>query len=102
MLPLRLFRSRAFAAANLTAFLTNAALLPGALMIAEYLQIGLRYSPLAAGVRFLPMTAAPVIVAPLAGRLTDRIGPRAVMTTGMALFAAGLGWIGLAAGAGTS
>jgi EmrB/QacA subfamily drug resistance transporter len=102
MLPLRLFRSRTFAAANLTAFLTNAALLPGAILITEYLQIGLRYSPLAAGVHFLPMTAAPVIVAPLAGRLTDRIGPRAVMTTGLALFAAGLGWVGLAAGAGAT
>ncbi|HEY8745387.1 MAG TPA: DHA2 family efflux MFS transporter permease subunit [Chloroflexota bacterium] len=94
MLPLRLFRSRTFAAANTTAFLMMAALLASAFLIAQYLQVALGNSPLQAGLRFLPMTAMPLVVAPLAGMLSDRIGQRPVMVTGLLLLAAGLALLG--------
>ena len=52
-----------------------------------------RYSPLQAGLRVLPWTAMPIFVAPLAGALSDRIGGRPLMATGLALQAGGLAWI---------
>ena len=90
MLPLRLFGNRAFAAANATAFLMNAALLAAAFLISLYLQSALGNSPLQAGLRFLPMTAAPLVVAPLAGMLAGRIGARRVIVAGLLLLATGL------------
>jgi MFS family permease len=54
------------------------------------------YSPLAAGLRILPWTAMPIVVAPIAGGLSDRVpGPR-IMGVGLALQAAGLGWLAAA------
>ena len=97
MLPLRLFRNRTFAAANATAFLMMAALLASAFLIAQYLQVALGSSPLQAGLRFLPMTAMPLVIAPLAGTQSDRIGQRPVMVIGLLLLALGLGWLALAA-----
>ena len=97
MLPLRLLRIRAFAAANATGFLMNGAIFSAAFLASQYFQLGLGYSPLGTGLRFLPWTATPMVVAPLAGALADRIGPRPLMATGLVLQAAGLGWIALAA-----
>jgi MFS family permease len=51
------------------------------------------YSPLDAGLRILPWTAMPIFVAPIAGALSDRIGGRPLMATGLALQAAGLAWM---------
>ncbi|MGH3290013.1 MAG: MFS transporter, partial [Streptosporangiaceae bacterium] len=102
MLPLRLLRIRAFAAANATGFLMNGAIFSAAFLASQYFQLGLRYSPLGTGLRFLPWTATPMIVAPLAGALADRIGPRSLMVTGLAMQAVGLGWIALAASTTTS
>jgi MFS family permease len=51
------------------------------------------YSPLDAGLRVLPWTAMPIFVAPIAGALSDRIGGRPLMATGLALQATGLAWI---------
>src|SRR5699024_130050 len=56
------------------------------------------YSPLEAGVRTLPWTAAPMIVAPIAGLLAPRLGLRALLVTGMALQAGSLVWLGVLAG----
>jgi EmrB/QacA subfamily drug resistance transporter len=97
MLPWRLLRVRSFSAANATGFLQVAALFSAAFLAAQYFQIGLGFSPLGAGLRFLPWTATPVVVAPLAGRLADRIGPRPLMIHGLILQAAGFTWIALAA-----
>jgi len=97
MLPGRLLRIRAFAAANATGFLQSAALFSAAFLAATYFQLGLGFSPLGAGLRFLPWTATPVVVAPLAGRLTDRLGPRPLMLLGLILQAAGFAWIALIA-----
>jgi EmrB/QacA subfamily drug resistance transporter len=97
MLPWRLLRIRTFTAANATGFLQSAALFSAAFLAAQYFQLGLGFSPLGAGLRFLPWTATPVVVAPLAGRLADRTGPRPLMVVGLILQAAGFAWIALAA-----
>ena len=97
MLPLRLFRSRAFAAANVTAFLMTSALFAAAFLAAQYFQFVLHYSPLGTGLRFLPWTATVIVVAPAAGMVSDRIGQRPVMATGMLLQGTGLAWLALVA-----
>jgi MFS family permease len=100
MLPPRLFADRTFAAANATAFLMSAAIMAAAFLVAQYFQLGLGNSPLSTGLRLLPWTATPVVVAPAAGALSDRIGPRPIMVTGMLLQAAGLASFALLATAG--
>ncbi len=93
MLPLHLFANRAFAAACATAFMMTAALIAMPFTFAQYLQIALGYGPLDAGLRFLPMTATPLIVAPLAGALSDRIGQRPLIVFGLLLYAGSLSWL---------
>jgi EmrB/QacA subfamily drug resistance transporter len=95
MLPLRLLRIRAFTAANATGFMSMAAITSAAFLMSQFFQLGLGYSPLATGLRLLPWTATPLLVAPVAGRLADRLGARPLMTAGMAMQAAGLGWVAL-------
>jgi EmrB/QacA subfamily drug resistance transporter len=101
MLPMRLFRSRTFAAASATAFLMTASIFSAAFLASQYFQLVLGYSPFGTGLRFLPWTATPVVVAPLAGMLSDRIGRRPFMVLGLLLQGIGLGWIALIATAGT-
>jgi EmrB/QacA subfamily drug resistance transporter len=95
MLPLRLFRIKSFAAANATGFLMFGSIFSAAFLMSQYFQFSLGYSPLATGLRFLPWTATPMVVAPLAGMVSDRIGPRPLMAGGLFLQAAALGWIAL-------
>jgi EmrB/QacA subfamily drug resistance transporter len=102
MLPLRMLRKRTFAAANATGFLMMGSITAAAFLMSQFFQLGLGYSPLATGLRFLPWTATPMIVAPLAGRLVDKIGARPLMVGGMALQACGLAWTAIEATAGTS
>jgi EmrB/QacA subfamily drug resistance transporter len=102
MLPLRLFSNRTFAAANTTGFLMTGALFGAAFLVAQYFQLGLGFSPLATGVRLLPWTAAPILVAPATGALSDRIGRRPVMVVGMLLQGFGLAWLALVATTGAS
>ena len=93
MLPLRLFRVRTFSAANATGFLVSGAIFSAAFLTAQYFQLGLGYSPLGTGLRLLPWTATPMVVAPLAGALADRIGARPLLITGLLLQAVGLAWV---------
>jgi len=102
MLPLRLFRSRTFSAANVSAFLMSGAILSAAFLTVQYFQLGMGYSPLATGLRLLPWTATPMLVAPAAGALADRIGPRPLLVTGLLLQAAGLFWVADIAAVGAS
>jgi EmrB/QacA subfamily drug resistance transporter len=102
MLPPRLLRIRAFTAANATGFMSMAAITSAAFLMSQFFQIGLGYGPLATGLRFLPWTATPLLVAPVAGRLADRIGTRPFMAIGMALQAVGLAWVALDITAGAS
>ena len=92
MVPLRLFRSRTFSAANATAFLQSGAIFSAAFLTTQYFQLGLGYGPLAAGLRLLPWTATPMVIAPLAGAVADRIGTRPLLVSGLALQAGGLAW----------
>jgi len=62
-------------------------------LLAQFLQIVQHYSPLQAGIRTLPWTAMPMLVAPMAGLITQRIGGRPVLVTGLALQASGLAWL---------
>jgi EmrB/QacA subfamily drug resistance transporter len=97
MLPLRLLRIPAFAAGNATAFLMSGAVFAAGFFVTQYFQLARGYSPLAAGVRLLPWFATPMLISPLAGVLSDRIGRRPVTASGLLLQAAGLGWVALAA-----
>jgi MFS family permease len=100
MLPLRLFGNRTFTAANATGFLMTGSIFSAAFLVSQFLQFVLGYSPLATGLRLLPWTATPMVVAPLAGMLADRIGPRPVMAAGMLLQSIGFAWIALVVGVG--
>ena len=90
MVEFGLFRSSTFVGANAVAFIVSFAMLAIFFFIALYMQNILGYSAVEAGVRFLPTTLMIVFVAPLAGRLADRIGPRPLMVTGLALTAVAL------------
>jgi EmrB/QacA subfamily drug resistance transporter len=97
MLPLRFFRSRAFSAANGAGFLLYATLYGAVFLVTQYLQIGLGYAPLEAGLAQLPWTATLFVVAPLSGRLVDRVGERALVVGGLLLQAAGMAWFAVLA-----
>jgi EmrB/QacA subfamily drug resistance transporter len=97
MLPMQLFRSRAFAASNVAMFFTFASLFTAVFFYAQFLQTGLGYGPLDAGLRLMPWTATFITVAPVAGALADRIGERPLMVLGLSLQAAGMGWLALIA-----
>jgi EmrB/QacA subfamily drug resistance transporter len=98
MLPMRLFRARAFSAGNATSFFMSAAQFSAAFLIAQYFQFGLGYSPFAAGLRVLPWTLTPLFIAPAAGALSDRIGRPPLMAVGMLLQAAGFAAFAVLAG----
>ena len=97
MLPLRLLRIRAFAAGNATAFLMMGATFGAGFLVAQYFQFALGYSPLGTGVRLLPWLATPMLISPVAGAVSDRIGRRPMIATGLLLQAAGFGWVALKA-----
>jgi EmrB/QacA subfamily drug resistance transporter len=93
MIPLGFFRVRAFAVSSLVVTLIGLALFGVLYFLTLYLQNVKGYTPLQAGVRMLPTTIMILVVAPLGGRLLNRVGPRAMMTTGM--LAASIGLFGL-------
>ena len=90
MLDLSLFRSGTFAGANTVMLLVALAMFGVFFFVSLYMQNILGYSPVEAGATFLPMTLFIVFVAPLAGRVSDRIGSRWLMGTGMTLVSASL------------
>jgi len=96
LVPLRLFRSRSFSVANVSGFAFSLGAFGAVFLLAQYLQVVQGYSPLEAGLRTLPWTAAPMVVAPLAGMLAPRVGVRVLLTGGLVAQAAGLAWLGFA------
>jgi EmrB/QacA subfamily drug resistance transporter len=96
MLPLRLFRSRGFSVVNLVAFTFSLGVFGSVFLLAQFFQVVQGLSPLQSGLRTMPWTLAPMVVAPVAGLLVGRIGARTLVVAGQALLAAGLLWIALA------
>jgi EmrB/QacA subfamily drug resistance transporter len=94
MVDFRFFRSKSFLGANIVAFIVSFAMLAMFFFIALYMQNVRGYSPLQAGVRFLPSTVVIIFMGPIAGRLSDRVGPRPLMSLGLLLTAGSLFWQG--------
>ncbi len=92
MVDFTFFRSRTFAGANIVAFIVSFAMLAMFFFMALYMQNVLGYSPLEAGVRFLPSTMMIMFIAPIAGRLTDRVGPRPLITFGLLCVSGAVFW----------
>jgi EmrB/QacA subfamily drug resistance transporter len=92
MVDFSFFRSRSFLGANLVGFVVSFAMLAMFFFLALYLQNVKGYTPLQAGLRFLPSTLVLIVMGPLAGRLTDRISPRPLLTGGLVLVSAALLW----------
>ena len=90
MLDLRLFRDPTFTGANLATLLLSLALFGVFFFVSLYVQQILGYSPVKAGLTFLPMTVLIILVAPQAGRISDMIGSRWVVGVGLTLVAIAL------------
>jgi EmrB/QacA subfamily drug resistance transporter len=90
MLDLSLFRNASFASANTVMLLIGLAMFGTFFFVSLFVQNVLGYAPLKAGATFLPMTVLIILVAPNAGRLSDKVGPRAMIVPGVALVTASL------------
>lgn len=99
MVPLSLFRDRGFSLSIVLAIVPTFGVFGAVFLVTQYLQIGLGYSPLGAGVRTIAWTAMPMIAAPIAGYFTDRIGGKWPLVLGLAFQAVGITWIGAVAAA---
>jgi EmrB/QacA subfamily drug resistance transporter len=98
LLPLSLFAERNFAVANWIAAAISFGLLGLILPITIYLQSARGFSALAAGLTLAPMSLTSMVVAPVAGRMADRIGGKYILTTGISLFTIGFGTFAFVAG----
>jgi EmrB/QacA subfamily drug resistance transporter len=98
MLPMRLFRSRAFSAGNAAGFLLYGAIFGSAFFFAQFLQTALHYGPLKAGLALIPWTVTLSLVAPIAGARINRIGERPLLVCGLLMQAGAFAWIALIAG----
>jgi EmrB/QacA subfamily drug resistance transporter len=93
MLPMEFFRNRTFTLTNIASLLMFFGMFGSIFLLSQFFQTVQGYSPLGSGLRVLPWTAMPMIVAPIAGALSDRFGGQRFMAVGLALQAAGLIWI---------
>jgi EmrB/QacA subfamily drug resistance transporter len=93
MLPMSFFEKRAFAATNGVSLAMYFGTFGSVFLLAQYFQVAQHYSALQAGLRILPWTAMPMIIAPISGALSDRIGGRPLMFAGLALQGGALAWL---------
>jgi EmrB/QacA subfamily drug resistance transporter len=101
MLPMRLFRNRGFSMVNLSSLLMAFGMFGSVFLLAQLFQLVFGDSPLKAGVWMLPWTAMPMLIAPIAGILSDRIPGRSIAGTGLFLQAGALAWLAAHSQAGT-
>jgi EmrB/QacA subfamily drug resistance transporter len=92
MVPMHLFRNRTFAATNGVSFFMYFGTFGSIFLLTQVLQNIMGYSPFQAGLRMLFWTGASMIVAPIAGVLSERLGSRNFMAAGLALQASALAW----------
>lgn len=90
MFDVRLFRNSTFVGANIVALMVSLAMFGVFFFISLFMQNILQYTAVQAGAAFLPMTLLIIVVAPIAGRLSDRVGSRWLMAGGMVLLAGAL------------
>lgn len=96
MMPLTLFRSRGFSLVNVVTLTFSAGAFGAVFLLAQFFQVVQGLSPLESGLRTLPWTMAPMVVAPLAGIFADRIGLRNLIVAGQVFLAAGVFWVAVA------
>jgi EmrB/QacA subfamily drug resistance transporter len=97
MIPMSFFRSRAFSAGNAAIFFVFGSLFAEVYFFSQLLQTGMGFDVLGAGLRLMPWTGTFLLIGPVAGALTDRIGERPLMVGGLLIQAAGTIWIALIA-----
>jgi EmrB/QacA subfamily drug resistance transporter len=90
LVPLHIFESRMLSAANIIVFFLGAAVFAMWYFVSLYLQQVLGFSPIRAGLAFLPMTLAVIVGAAQVGRITQRFGARVVLAVGMTMIAGGM------------
>jgi len=93
MVDFSFFRSRSFLGASIVGFIVSFSMLAMFFFLALYMQNLLHFSPLQAGLRFLPSTVVLIVMGPISGRLADRIGPRPLLVAGLSLTASSLLWL---------
>jgi MFS family permease len=93
MVELPLFKTRNFVGTNLVALVVTFAMMAQFFFVTLYMQNILGFSPVEAGLRFLPATLMIVAFAPIAGRLTDRVGPRWLIGGGLTIVSISLYWL---------
>jgi MFS family permease len=93
MIPLSLFRAGTFTAAVAATFLMAGAIYSAAFLTSQFFQLARGDTPFGTGLRFLPWTATPLFVAPIAGFMFDKIGARRLAVPGLAMQALGFAWI---------
>jgi len=93
MLPPDMFRNRGFTAANTASLLMYFGMFGSIFLLSQFFQVVQGVNPFEAGLRVLPWTAMPIVVAPIAGVLSARIGARPIVAGGLALMSIGLAWL---------
>ncbi|WP_199191214.1 MFS transporter [Amycolatopsis sp. CA-126428] len=93
LLPLRFYRVRAFVLSNVVSLAMFFGVFGSIFLLVQYYQGPLGYSPLASGLRTLPWTAMPMLVAPIAGAIVERVGGSRLMALGLLMQGAALVWI---------
>ncbi|HEU5002513.1 MAG TPA: MFS transporter [Actinomycetota bacterium] len=94
MLNLKFFANPRFTAANISITLVFFALFGSIFFLTQYLQFVLKYTPLEAGVRLVPMAAVLMMVAPITGTLVKKLGSKALVALGMLVGGIGLWYLG--------
>lgn len=98
MLPLAFFARRGFAVTNVASLAMYFGMFGSVFFLSQFLQNVLGNSPLQAGVKLLVWTGSVMLVSPLAGFFSERLGSRMFMAAGLALQAVALGWLASLAG----